>query len=271
MLLSDADTAAHLEAAQARSLLAQGRAARTLHPAALITTLSVPGGAALFTRAAWTRKLNHATTITLNPDTLRTLQEAAARHGVPLDVDVPTHAPAGTLTVLADAGFRMVAAQHVYAADLRTWTAPDTPRHAQAVAVPPDLHAAFVDASVAGFHAQPNPRDPDLLALLARIALTRVDVTPFAVLDGARVLGTAALAHLGDVAHLHLGSTTPTARARGVQTALLHARLTHARAAGATLAVMSARPGTASARNAERAGLHLAYARLTWRAGTPRP
>jgi len=55
--------------------------------------------------------------------------------------------------------------------------------------------------------------------------------------------------------------TLPGHRYRGVQTALLAARLAHARACGCDLAAICTQPGSGSQRNAERQGFQLAYAR----------
>jgi GNAT superfamily N-acetyltransferase len=54
-------------------------------------------------------------------------------------------------------------------------------------------------------------------------------------------------------------STLPEFRKRGVQTALLRKRLEMAREAGCDLAVTLTMPGTASQRNAERAGFRVAF------------
>jgi GNAT superfamily N-acetyltransferase len=54
-------------------------------------------------------------------------------------------------------------------------------------------------------------------------------------------------------------STLPEFRNRGLQSALLQARLNLACEAGCDLAVIVTRPGSVSQRNAERAGFRLAY------------
>ena len=59
----------------------------------------------------------------------------------------------------------------------------------------------------------------------------------------------------GGVAHLYIDSTLPEYRGRGVQAALLRARLGDARKAGFDLASVGARPGNGSCRNIERAGI----------------
>jgi GNAT superfamily N-acetyltransferase len=60
-------------------------------------------------------------------------------------------------------------------------------------------------------------------------------------------------------------ATVPELRKRGLQTALLAARMQYAFNAGCDLAMMVALPGSESQRNAERAGFRIAYTRTKWR------
>jgi catechol 2,3-dioxygenase-like lactoylglutathione lyase family enzyme len=72
--------------------------------------------------------------------------------------------------------------------------------------------------------------------------------------------------NLGDgVALLAGASTVPAGRRNGAQAALLDARLRFAAERGCALAVMGARPGSASQRNAQRQGFRIAYTRVKWR------
>jgi GNAT superfamily N-acetyltransferase len=65
----------------------------------------------------------------------------------------------------------------------------------------------------------------------------------------------------GDVAQFCGAATLPDFRRRGLQSALLHWRLAHARAAGCHVAVVTTQPASKSQENAQRAGFHLLYAR----------
>ncbi|MCC6438282.1 MAG: GNAT family N-acetyltransferase [Acidimicrobiales bacterium] len=85
-----------------------------------------------------------------------------------------------------------------------------------------------------------------------------------AVIEG-RPAGAANLLIHGDTASLGGTTTLPAERRRGVQRALLDARLAAAHAAGCTLAVVTADPGSGSARNVERAGFQLAYTNVRLR------
>ena len=80
--------------------------------------------------------------------------------------------------------------------------------------------------------------------------------------------GTAALSVTQGVAAFYGTSTLPEFRGRGVQAALLAARLHLAAEAGADLASVFVTPGSGSERNVRRAGFRVAGVRLTFtRAG----
>ena len=66
------------------------------------------------------------------------------------------------------------------------------------------------------------------------------------------------------VALLAGASTIPTERRQGAQLALLEARLRYGAEQGCDIAMMSALPGSASQRNAERHGFRIAYTRIKW-------
>jgi GNAT superfamily N-acetyltransferase len=81
-----------------------------------------------------------------------------------------------------------------------------------------------------------------------------------AFVEGEIAGGAAVSADLG-VCGLFGASTLPAFRRRGVQSALLAARLTWAREKGCDLAVSITRPGSISHRNIERSGFRVAYTR----------
>lgn len=73
--------------------------------------------------------------------------------------------------------------------------------------------------------------------------------------------GTASLRMHGSVAQLTGSATLPAQRRRGVQAALIAARLEEARARGAALAVITTAPGSQSQANVVKQGFALAYTR----------
>ena len=108
---------------------------------------------------------------------------------------------------------------------------------------------------------------PELHAFLldlGHIVASAAGAVPFlALLDG-KPAGTAVLRCDSGVAIFAGAATVPDARNRGVQRALLEARMRHAAANGCDLAMMCASPGSASQRNAERQGFRIAYTRTKW-------
>jgi len=78
--------------------------------------------------------------------------------------------------------------------------------------------------------------------------------------DG-QIAGGASL-YLHDGIALMCGAATlPAHRRRGVQAALLHARIAYARTAGCDLAVVTTQPGSKSQENVQRVGFELIYSR----------
>jgi GNAT superfamily N-acetyltransferase len=82
-----------------------------------------------------------------------------------------------------------------------------------------------------------------------------------ALVDGEIAGGASWRLDESGVAQLTGAATLPAFRRRGVQRALLAARLAAARAAGCDLAVITTQPGTQSQANAQRQGFVLLYAR----------
>jgi GNAT superfamily N-acetyltransferase len=112
--------------------------------------------------------------------------------------------------------------------------------------------AGFADAEGEALQAVVELIRPTLHSASARSFL--------ALVGGQRAGGGTVIVHRG-VAELCSASTVPTFRGRGVQTALIHARLAAARHAGCDVAMVVTSPGTSSQRNVERTGFQLAYTR----------
>ena len=92
-----------------------------------------------------------------------------------------------------------------------------------------------------------------------RLYLARVDGEP---------AGAALLTLDDDFGYLANASTLPEFRNRGVQTALIAARIAAAAELGVALICSQTEFGSASQRNLERVGLRVAYTKAVWRFGT---
>jgi GNAT superfamily N-acetyltransferase len=268
-VLTSPDVAAAIEAAEAWHLRVQVQTWRALG-AQSAHVVEIGGGVAAFTEPLFGRKLNHVTGLGLagpvDEDALARLETAYAGHGLGVEIDLCPHADPSVLALLQRRGYAVNAFSNSYARtvdDVRERAAPGIEiLHGDAA------HALFVQASVDGFSLQAQRRPRELLAALARIAQARADTALFVARVDGQVAGSAGLSVMetprGRIGELYIASTLPEFRGRGVQAALLQARLAAARDAGCALVFVGARPANTSARNVERAGFGLAFTKATF-------
>lgn len=114
-----------------------------------------------------------------------------------------------------------------------------------------------------GFAGQANIPGDDLNLLLARLAARRPGVTCFLATIEGTPAGAAGLLLRDGMAVLFSGSTRPEFRRRGVQSALIQARLLAAAESGGELALSGPLPGTGSQHNLQRHEFAVAYTRHT--------
>lgn len=124
-----------------------------------------------------------------------------------------------------------------------------------------DVTSTFIHASIAGF--KDDGRSVDVLHSLAETAVLRRDtILYFGKIDG-QIAGCGAMALMetkyGLVAHLYIDSTTPKFRGRGIQRALIRARLNDAKSLGYDFATIHCLPSIGTGRNAEKEGFGLAF------------
>jgi GNAT superfamily N-acetyltransferase len=124
----------------------------------------------------------------------------------------------------------------------------------------PDELDLWVMTLAQGF-AENYPVTHELLSVMKMFAMGKNTECYLARIKG-QVVGGATLAIRGRIAGLFGASTLPEFRKRGVQTALLHARLRRAAEAGSELAMSLAQPGSHSQRNITRLGFQTLYTRV---------
>ena len=91
--------------------------------------------------------------------------------------------------------------------------------------------------------------------------LAAAGVMRYVALRDGVIAGGASFRMAEGVAQLTGAATAPAHRRRGVQTALLSARLADAAAAGCDIAVVTTQPGSKSQQNVQRRGFDLLYTR----------
>src|SRR6266496_2521871 len=103
--------------------------------------------------------------------------------------------------------------------------------------------------------------DPATGALAAERDFAAAGVLRYAALRDGVIAGGASFHMAEGIAQLTGAATAPAHRRRGVQTAMLSARLADAAAAGCDIAVVTTQPGSKSQQNVQRQGFDLLYTR----------
>jgi GNAT superfamily N-acetyltransferase len=129
--------------------------------------------------------------------------------------------------------------------------------------------ATWTDVLARGWaHEHPEHRD-FLLESGAISAACEGSVRFLARIEGCPGAAASLFVHEG-VALLAGGATVPEVRRRGLQAALIEARIRYAFEHGCDLLMTVAEVGSNSQRNAERNGFRVAYTRTKWRLGPPK-
>ncbi|MEF3063479.1 GNAT family N-acetyltransferase [Pandoraea apista] len=273
MILTGPEIAHTLEFVEAQHLAQQVATLRDITKRKDVCTFNVCGGIAAFTDPAFGRKLNHVTGlgmgVAVSDEAIEQLEAQYYARALDVEIDVCPHATPSTLAVLSARGYVVNAFSNTYVRELRDDDVEILPPDGIEIATGRSVAAnTFVSHSVAGFEMQAKPRPRALLEALALIAAARTDTTRFAATLDGHIAGTAGMSviasPMGKIAHLYIASTHPAYRGRGIQLALIRARLSAAREAGCTLASITARAQNVSARNTERAGFRLAYTKATF-------
>lgn len=188
------------------------------------------------------------------------LEEFYFRRKEPVRVETCPMADPTLLEFYAERGYRVTEFSNVMARPIdpaANWNESPTIQIRRAAQEEIDLWTLTV---CQGF-AEHFPVTRELLSIMKMFAMGRSMETFIARIDG-RVVGGAALSLRGKTAGFFGASTLPEFRNRGVQTALLHARMRRAMEAGCDLAVSLALPGSHSQRNITRLGFRTLYTRV---------
>jgi hypothetical protein len=253
-----------------RSAFADGMAA--LRPGSGAGWLPVAGGRAIFTGTGFftNRAMAMGLRGPVNPHDVECVEAFYAERGVPSEIEIASMVHRSLIQMLNQRGYWLGRFRNIYAQVLHSRDAISAGVDARSTGM--EVHA--VDASTAaawsttlldGF-AYTQDADRERVEVWNRMVYCRPGVTALVALIDGEPVGAASVMLLGSTAVLGGAATLPAFRCRGVQRALIAARLAVAVHAGADLAVITADPGSSSGRNAERSGFQLVCNHVTMRA-----
>jgi GNAT superfamily N-acetyltransferase len=260
----DLALARRLEMAQAWRGVRYARARQELHPTLPVRVEPLAGGYLIYTGDGM--PLNRAVGLGVHgPVTaadLDLVEQFYQRRNLPPRIDVCPLADGSLLELLNLRGYCL---EKFYSVLLYLLSQPSAPESAPAgvqVGQAGSTEAELWLKTVAqGFEETDIPTQA-VLDILAPNFYTSHATCFFAWIDGQPAGGGGMYVHEG-VAEFGGASTRPEFRRRGVQTALLRARLAAAWERGCDLAMAMTSPGSASQRNIERVGFRLAYTKAT--------
>jgi GNAT superfamily N-acetyltransferase len=265
-LFCDTALALRIERAEAEFMAACAVAAKARGADPRGFTMRVGGGVANFVEAGSPFNKVAGLGFAGVPDAvLDEIEQAFAAVGCPVEVEVSSLGDAALGVCLTERGYRLVSFENVLGRLLS-----DVPTYPSDVRPSPDdelptwldvVVEAFLHADVEGVTAHEQFSRTTLETAERDQVTTAGTVRYLAWREGMPVGGAAFRAADDGIAQFIGAATLPAHRRRGVQTALLTARLADARAAGCELAVVTTRPGSRSQHNVQRAGFQLLYSR----------
>ena len=265
-MFCDVDLAARIERAEAELMEATSRAAGRRRGDGSAFALALAGGVASFAEAEspFNKIAGLGFAGTPPGADLDRVERAFAAAGSPVQAEVATLGDPAIGELLTRRGYRLVSFENVLGRPLS-----DLPATAPTAGIEirpsgDDPYEALVADATATADTQGVPShedfDRDVLVNAMR-DLTESGVRRWlALLDGVPA-GGGSMRIAGTIAQLTGAATSPAHRRRGVQTALLAARLAEAAAAGCEVAVVTTQPGSRSQQNVQRTGFDLLYTR----------
>ncbi|MFJ9539685.1 GNAT family N-acetyltransferase [Streptomyces sp. NPDC101225] len=194
------------------------------------------------------------------------VERAFSLRGAPVQAEVSELADPTIGALLTDRGYRLTSSENVLGLALDGTCERVTPPGIEVRVCRDGEFDAWLDVVADGFahpdgQGVPSHEDfPREVLANAERDFAAADVVHYIALRDGAVAGGGSLRMADGVAQLTGAATAPAHRRRGVQTALLSARLADA-AAACDIAVVTTQPGSRSQQNVQRRGFDLLYTR----------
>jgi GNAT superfamily N-acetyltransferase len=191
------------------------------------------------------------------------IKRAFAARGAPVQIELAHLADPAIGALLTERGYRLVSFENVLGLDLKGDPERPIPPGVEVRPSGDDEFGAWLDVVAEGV-ARPDTQGVPSHEEFPREVVERAErgfaAAGVALRDGV-IAGGASFRIAAGVAQLTGSATAPAHRRRGVQSALLSARLADAAAAGCDIAVVTTQPGSKSQQNVQRRGFDLLYTR----------
>lgn len=273
MLFAGVPLARRIEQAECRLMADSAEAVRRDDRDADVLVMPLAGGVAIFAGAG--SPMNKVAGLgfagPVDEAALVAVEHEFARRGAQVQVELSSLAEPTVGAMLTGRGYSLVGFEDVLGMPLDDTALPRLkPDGISVTKAAPDETAVWIDTVITGFET-PDPlaaHEPFERAVVERtmkaLALDFGYRRYLARRDGA-IAGGASLRLTDGIAQLCGAATLPNHRRRGVQSALLGARLADAVSEGCDIAVLTTQPGSKSQENGIRQGFTLLYTRAILR------
>ena len=266
-LFCDTALAGRIERAEARLIAESSDAARVRRGDTIGFARPLAGGVASFAEAD--SPFNKIAGLGFDglPDALDEIEAAFAELGAPVQVELCQLADPALGVFFTERGYRLESFENVLGRRVTDAGVPEDVRLIRDDELELWLSEVADAIAVADTEGLPSHEDFPRQTVIDAMA-DMAGVTRYAAWRGGEFAGGASFRVTEGIAQFTGAATVPAHRRRGVQTALLRARLTAAAAAGCDVAVVTTQPGSKSHRNVQRQGFDLLYARAILVKGT---
>lgn len=271
MLFADTQLVRRIERAEAHSLAA------IIAPCGT-GTFSAPVGSGFALFAGVHSPFSKLVGLGFEPLDVSELGELEQRYhalGAPVQIELSTQADPALTNLLTCRGYQLIGFENVLGRTLGAEAVRDEPRHTPEIEVRlarQAERAAWMEVLITGALQPAGDEQPAVHDSFDRATLESAyrsmaqcdDLDCWLAFRGSTVAGGAALGMRDGIAQLAGAATHPAQRRRGVQRALLTARLAAAEQHGCDTAVVTTQPGSQSQHNVLRCGFSLLYSRAVW-------
>jgi hypothetical protein len=264
MLFSDIAASRRQERAEGFACAQHAEARRRLYPDSGAEWMQCGGAFAVFdgVDSPVTQTFGLGIFEEMTAKTLDKIESFFAAHDAPVFHEVSPFAGAEAFALLCARGYRPVELSNVVFQEVTEAPAADIGNIRVRIAGVNEAKM-WSEISARGW-SNDHPEFAGMMLELGEVTAARKQTACFiAEFDGTPGATGALCMHEG-VALFGGSATVPELRRRGLQSALLRARMQFAFEHGCDLAMMAAMPGGDSQRNAERAGFRIAYTRTKW-------
>jgi GNAT superfamily N-acetyltransferase len=266
MLFSDLALSRRLEAAEGYACMQFALARRKVLPYCGSETIRIAGVDVTFDGAESpvTQTFGMGMLEDPTPGALEEIEAFFAARESPVQHEVSPFAGVATLQLLCARGYAPFELSSVLYQPIESRPAFEQPPGIEVRVIGSSDAELWTGISARGW-AHEHPEFEGFMREIGTLLTSREGSACFlATLDGTPAAAGALSIYRG-VALFAGASTVPEHRRRGLQSALLVARMDYAREQGCDLAMMVAEPGSNSQRNAQRQGFAIAYTRVKWR------